>query len=460
MTILYEMLLLLILITILIYIVKKNSELTLLLIWIIVIPVLLQTISLILINKGMYVSELNLNTYNNNSGIIFQLILIWFLLCIGSFFFLNRKKYNNYFRSISLLSNRQENVNIYVNSYRFVNLLYVLLLYLFADLFVHGIPLFNQSYGIKLGYFRTGSHFPFVRTIYSIVCLYSPSVLGYFLILYKEKIYKVQKVKIYILIILSLLYSYLIGFKVSGIDIILFLPFVTLCISYFYKNKNNKFHISYKGMTVFLWISIIICIFIMGIFFNYSKTVTNAENTNLMDYFLQRTFGLSNHLFWAAKNYFDNGNVLNSSIIWNNLCTELNSIIVQPSTTDTNFGIAKLMMYLGNPATVNFYLQHGVVMSGSFITVFYFNCGPFITCGIAVIVAAIFEKLIRIFVEAISRKSIIEMLISTKLLYSFYSFVWNSGSITTFLSVANILLIIFLYILKHYKSLSKDRLVV
>ena len=444
----FDVFLLVIVLILFIFIIKNKPELLLLLIWILFFPILLEAVSIIAINKGLYVSELNTVTYYNNSAYIYLISSIVFLLCFYFCLRLNNVKYKKLFSTISMIGLKND-ANADENAYIYINFSYILVAYLYIDLVVHGIPLFNNGLGLKLQYFAITAHFPLISLVYSIVCLYTPAVMGLSLLLFKRN--KLYVHSIYLLALLSLFYAYLIGFKVSGIDIILYLLFIPTVISVVHRNGIHL-KINLKSISIFIGIAIIVGLFILGIFYNYNKTVNGNGSISLIDFFLQRTVGLSNHLLWAAKNSLDNTS-LTISQAFQNLISEFSAAWVQPNTFDPHYGVAKLMTFLAPSGITDFYLKNGVRMGGSYITVFYFNCGLGITLILSCIFAILFEKFIRIYVKAISRKSILEVLMATKIMYSFYSFLWNSGSIVDFFSIANIVIILILVFLQYFKPL-------
>lgn len=449
-----ELLLFILIIGIFIKIIINKPQLSLLLIYLIIMPCLLGIISILYINTGDYISELNTVTYNNGSGIMYQLILLPFLLVFYFCLWLNNSKYKLLFKKISSCKQHAYKLYRYGSIYIFVVIFS--LIYLFIDLIVHGIPLFNTGLGLKANYFFMSSHFPFITLVYSFVCLYSPSVLGFLYIIFSSEKYKFQKSILKWIIILTLVYSYMIGFKVSGIISIFFFFFTPITIEKIYFNPlKMNLNVNPKKLFIIVQLVLVMGIFIGSILLNYKYTLNNGENTNLWDYLMKRTLGLSNHLIWSVKNYFDNGYTLSTNEIIKNFSNEISTIFIQPSNTNVNYGVAKLMSYFGDPATVKWYLQNQTRMGGSFITVFYFNCGPFVTSGIGCLLAIFLEKLIRIYVEALSNKSIVEIILSTKILYSYYAFLWNSGSLSDLFTIGNIIVIIVLFIIQKYRTITR-----
>lgn len=422
----------------------RFKEFGLPLLMLMVLPVFLQMISLMVINKGMYVMELNKETYNNNSVILYFLFVLifistfWVCLVTRSHYYRNRIQSIEY---ISELSNSKYSRSVNI----FLNIIIWLVVYMYLDMAIHGIPLLNKGYGLKQDYFTTTAHLPLAGSLYSVIFLYVPGVIGYALLLFWQD--KPKRKKTIAIVVMMILYNILLGYKASGLTNIVLYTLLPVSIV-FLKNTNLSIRkLSRKTLKLILGIILYMVAIISIILFNYVHTV--AAGTDIISFFFQRVFGLSNHLFWAAKTYRD-GNMSSLGIgsAFTNLYNEISAIWIQPSSYDARYGIAKLMTYLGNPDTVKWYLPRGVRMGGSFITVFYFNCGIGITCLLCVAFSYLFERVFEIYINALSRKSILELILSTKILYSFYSFIWNSGSIGDFFTFVNIIIMLILLILQ------------
>ena len=422
------------------------KELGLPLFMLIVLPIVLQTISLIVINNGTYVLELNQDTYNNHSVLLYLMFVFIFIVTLWGCLSNRKYYYKKKIQNIELISNLNGS-NYSKSVQKFLDIIAWLIVYMYIDMLIHGIPLFNNAYGLKQAYFTTTAHLPLVTIVYGTIFIYAPGVIGYALLLFWND--KPKRKKYILMIIMMMMYNILLGFKVSGLSNIILYTLLPVSIVFLKNNSLSIRKLSSKTIKLIVGIVFSGVVMISIVLLNYSHTITSG--TNVVDFFFQRTFALSNHMFWAAKTY-RSGHTLNMGQALSNLYNEISAIWIQPSPDNINYGIAKLMAYLGNPDTVRWYLPRGVRMGGSFITVFYFNCGIVITCLLCVTFAYLFERIFEVYINALSRKNIIELLLSTKILYSFYSFIWNSGSLGDFFTVINIIVMLVLLVLQKFPT--------
>lgn len=398
-----------------------------------VLSTILLMLSIFAIENGLYISELETNSYPTGGTWRLSLFLIVYIFVF--FFSFNGKKYKIKNNRIKIF-NKQ--LNKFVYKY-FPYLSLIVIIYIYLDLALCGSPLFDTSIASRMNYFKL-NHLPFVKNLYAFLTYYFPILWGVLL----TKTTKLKKSGM-IYAFSAILYEYLLGFKVSGI-----LPIIIgfAMPSIYIKCVKRKLNISRKKIVIFF---VIIFIMFSGILVNYTVF---GKGKNPVDQLNSRIFALASHTWWVVDNYAIN-NQLNSNQIYDNFTTNLSAVINEKSPYNSNIGVAKIMYKFAPLHTTEFYLANNTRMGATFITTSVYDYGYVITIFIVIIFALFASKITLLFSNGLINKNVIEIILSYKLLIYLNLFLWSTGTITDFFNRENFIIIAIL-ILYYYIAGRKE----
>ena len=214
---------------------------------------LLSFISCIAIESGIYISELQTNSYSTGGYIRLFAYLLVFLVV----FELSTKKERN-------IENFKIDDNGTLNKtfYKYILIFSMICIaYLYLDMIIVGIPLLHNTLPNKYNYFIELKHLPIISKIYSILIFYLPSILG--IIYQKTKKRKTKNIILIIEVFLSI-YVILLGFKVSGLRNII-IGFLVPILYIKTIRHEIKFDFKLIKKFLFLFMIFIIAIIILSI---------------------------------------------------------------------------------------------------------------------------------------------------------------------------------------------------
>ena len=409
---------------------KKNVSKTILIFSSTIFYFVISILSLIVIENGIYISELDVISYRTNG---FWKYILYLAIFIYSFYKFKPKK-----QEIDSINNNFINNFVY-NSIGILS--FGILAYLYIDLLVSGIPILNGNDFTRLNFYINSSKLPFTSICYTLCNFYFPIIYGVYFINGKN-----DKKKTFSLIfeILLCIYLVLIGFKFSGLKtaiINFIIPIIYL------KYLNNEIKINFK---LFKKVVRYIALFAVIIIVNYSLLFSNRSS---LDLFKNRVFALTSHFWWVTENYVRENPVTYDDAT-NNFQSNFNYMLNGESVFSKNTGVVKLMYKFTNDYAANYYVSHNTRMATNFITTSLYDYGYIFTIFVVIGCAALYSYLISSYSKAIRTADVIELILSFKLLIYYETFLWASGTINEFFNKENLVIFIFLLI---YKKLNKKQ---
>lgn len=395
-----------------------------------IFSILLSLLSIYFIEKGLYISELGINSYQSNGTIRLSIYFITFIIVFFSTFKLDDTAQIRQPRGL---------INTYVYKYSLI-FTYVLLAYLFLDLAISGCPLFNSSLPSKFNYYLKISRLPLTSKFMTLITYYIPIILGSLYDIKKDE--KKYKIKCNLTIIIMCIYMFCVGYKISGIRQII----IGYLIPIVYRNiiqKKVTINIKFVKRIV-----TIIIFFLLALFINYSIF---SNGMNAIDKMKTRIFALTSHLWWAAD-ITRNSHSLSIDEMINN-GSEIFISIVNRSKIE-NVGVSKLMKLYGEKNITNYYFENNVKMGATFITTTLYDFGYIITFFVVIFFAIVYSLIIKSFSKSILNSNVLEIMILYKILVYLETFMWGTGTISDFINLENLILIV---IFITYKMLVKKR---
>ena len=404
---------------------------------------LLSFISCIAIESGIYISELQTNSYSTGGYIRLFAYLLVFLVV----FELSTKKERN-------IENFKIDDNGTLNKtfYKYILIFSMICIaYLYLDMIIVGIPLLHNTLPNKYNYFIELKHLPIISKIYSILIFYLPSILG--IIYQKTKKRKTKNIILIIEVFLSI-YVILLGFKVSGLRNIIIGFLVPIL---YIKTIRHEIKFDFKLIKKFLFLFMIFIIAIMVNYYVFSNGLA------VKDKLFSRVFALTSHFWWVTDEYRISNKISSGEIV-QNFKDLIKYTIHQEDVYSGNVGVTKLMYKFAPATTTYFYLKDHVRMGASFITVSVYDFGYIITFFIVILCAFIYSKLINSYGKSLRNCDFFEIILYNRLLIYFEVFLWSTGTITEFLNAESVAIIIVLLIYniikkrrnKHDENFKKD----
>lgn len=391
-----------------------------------------QIASIIYLNTGVFVTELNRTTYYvPKSTPLFIFYTDIFLIMLCYFGKRNKKQYsinNTVIRSTNLSRSFCHGVLI---------LTVGLALYTLADLVVSGIPMFTDLI-THYNYYSMYSTLPYASTINNWLSI-SMYLLGFAYVHIDKKYFRICCIS---LVIFAMVIRILMGFRMSGlINIPLnFLAIIALLSNVEFKNIRQILKPKYIILTIGIIISVI-AIFIASTIFN-----GNAESVSLgFEVLLNRAFGLGNHLWWAAEADKVTGN----DFFGHNLLKEIGAILTAKSQYDIDTGIYYLMKKYGYSYIVNVDIKHGIRYAATFITTAVYNWGYFFAIIPITVIARVTIGLINSIERAIKLDKFFQLLLICKIWGTFSTFLIASGTMAEWLNIENYIYFVIYFVLRY-----------
>ena len=397
-----------------------------------------QIASIIYLNTGVFVNELNRTTYYVSESIplfIFYTDIFFIALCFFA------KKSNKYSKNTFSIKKSEGLSKWYCYGILLITAMFTM--YTFADLCVSGIPMFND-FITHWNYYSVYSTLPYASTVNNLISV-AMFLLG-FAFVHNNNIY--FKKTCIVIMMISVILRILMGFRMSGlIDIPMnFYAIVVLSSPIEFKNIRQAFKIKYILITIFV-VSSVVGIFIMSTFMN-----TNSSDIEMIiDLLVNRALGLGNHLWWAAEADELTGN----GIIGHNLLNEILLIITFGDQFDVNTGMYYLMNKYGNSYIVNVDIDHGIRFAATFITTTVYNWGYILSFIPIIIVAKITIWFIYSMEDALISDNFFQLALLCKIWVTFVTFVVASGTIAEWLNIENYLYFLLYLIIKNTIKSSK-----
>lgn len=391
-----------------------------------------QIASIIYLNTGVFVTELNRTTYYVPKATpLFILYTDIFLIMLCYF----GKKYKRQYNMTNTIIKSTNLSKAFC--YGSLILTVGLALYILADLVVSGIPMFTDLI-THYNYYSTYSTLPYAATINNWLSI-AMYLLGFAYVHIDKKYFRVSCI---FLVIFAMVIRVLMGFRMSGlINVPLnFLAIIALLSNVEFKNIRQILKPKYIILALGIIISVI-AIFIASTIFN-----GNAESVSLgFEVLINRAFGLGNHLWWAAEADKVTGN----DFFGHNLLREIGAIFTGKSQYDVDTGIYYLMKKYGYSYIVNVDIKHGIRYAATFITTAVYNWGYFFAIIPITIIARVTIGFINSIEHALKWDKFFQLLLICKIWGTFSTFLIASGTMAEWLNIENYIYFILYFVLRY-----------
>lgn len=377
-------------------------------------------LSVLYIEKGIYILEQDRFSYHTNAALR---LLLYILIFIFFFNILISKKNKSISKKGIRLNfiGKKNNSNIFFLTV--ANLLIITLLYI--NLAISSPPpIFSDSFISRHGYIETTKLWFFLQ-IFGKVAGIVPIISG---LCFKYSIdLELKKVKIMNIIFYFMYINYLIilGNKFGGLLWASFYFFTPTLISI--KNtKRLSIKINKKIFYILIFISMALLGFYYLITYHYSKYFITEEYGGAAGFIIYRIFGLQGHLWWGIDL------LITSNTTYNFSFTE----IIDSMPT---------MMRLITPFNIESAIENGLNFSFGFPA----NIFLFFGIPIGLLILIILAISINILIREIIKNIVKEKIYSSILLIYIYSWIFNFfsiGSLSTIISLKFTIFIV-LYIL-------------
>ncbi len=300
--------------------------------------------SIIYIDNGTYISEEEVYSYFTGASIRLILILIPLLITAPMFFYkmYNRESTKEYSEKKLSFINKRTIKYIQIFSI-------VILIYLYINIIISGIPLFDGKKITHFNFYEKYSKLPLASKVQSFFLMFNLVVNG--IILADEKYQKKNKIIAVLVYVLSIGFRILCDEKFYPFFVYTIYFFIPMLMKYIYKKREEKEEVKFliKIGTIALC-TLVSFVGIVMIKYNIKRTI------NPWDRFTNRAFSLQAHLFWGYDNYLilnDKGN-----FDFDNVKKEITGGLQKTSKFNKEIGVTKIMYIVSPSKIVNRYIKN------------------------------------------------------------------------------------------------------
>lgn len=360
-------------------------------------------ISIIFIDFGTFIVEQDRTSYFTGASIRFILIMLP-LFAFTPKLISNRLEKNS---KSKLNESLFKNTNL-IKKIVYI-LSYVILIYLYINLYISGIPLLESKIS-NFNFYTTYSKLPFVNIIQSTFSIYFLVFHG--LMISDKKSKKKTKILSFCYYLLMIIYRILFGEK--------FYPFLVYSVFFFlpflmnvFKNRKNKGFFSFKQ--IFICVTIV-CILLGCVLIKYSN---NNSKKSPMEQLTSRALSLQAHMFWGYDKYVtENELTLNLKVLCNELYAGFKSI----DKFDPQYGLTKIMYIISPSKIVNRYINKNIRFYGGYWTMSIGYLGYFFTAVYTVLIAWLIAYYASKLALAIEKKDYCLLFLTTNCFYILFTY--------------------------------------
>lgn len=411
-------------------IIKTYGARTILLVYIF-ITFAQQILSIMYLNTGVFVYELNRTTYYvPESTPLFIFYTNFFLFFVYIFGRRYQKNFN--YSDIEELSKVSR-----IMCYGSVAFSVALAAYTLLDLVVSGIPIFVAAI-THYNFYSTYSTLPFASTVNNWLSI-SMYFLGYAYVHIKKKGFRVTCV---LIVILSMLIRFIMSYRMSGL---INIPLNFLAVAFLLSKTNFKNIRQILTPKRVFRISLALILVLLAFIISSIVSGRASDISEAIEVFANRAFGLGNHLWWAAEADNSTGN----DLFVHNLLNEFLVIFTGGNQYDTNSGVYYLMRQYGYSYIVNVDINHGIRYAATFITTVVYKWGYILCIFPIAIIARVLVWFINNFDRTVKKDHIVQFVLICKLLGTFSTYITSTGTLAEWMNPENYIYLI-LFILARY----------
>ena len=367
--------------------------------------------SIIYIDNGTYISEQKINSYFTGASIKLILILLPLLITTPIFF---KRLYKRETKKENKESNEEKLNFINYKTIKYIQIFSIaVLLYLYINLIISGIPLFDGKKITNFNFYEKYSKLPLASKIQSFFLMFNLVLNG--IILSDSKFNKRNKIIAIVIYILSIGFRVLCNEKFYPFFVYTVYFFIPTIMKYFSKERDikeeRKFLLKIGSIAVttfFIFVGIVM------IKYNIRRT------TNPWDRFRNRAFSLQAHLFWGYDNYLERND--KTGINFENIKNEIVGGIGKTSKFDKNIGVTKIMYLVSPKGLVDGYMKNMTRFYSGYWTVCIGCYGYFGTSLYSVFVGLLIAFYSVKFAKAIESKNFIKIFITSSTYYVIFQY--------------------------------------
>ncbi len=376
-------------------------------------------VSIIYIDSGTYISEQDIISYFTGSSIAF--IFIMLPLFIFTPKFISDRLEKN--KSSKLKESIIKNTKFLQNTIYILSIL--VLVYLYANLYISGIPLFTPKI-TNFNFYSTYSKLPFASIIQSTFSIYFLVFHG---MMFSEKSTKKKtKFMSFLYYILMIVYRILFGEKFYPFLVYSAFFFIPYLMKLFHERKNKGFF-SLKQITIVL---MIVCVLLGGVLYKYSK---NNKKDTPVEQLISRIFSLQSHMFWGYDKYVRENEL---GLDFKVLCNELYAGLTGVDKFDPQYGLTKIMYIVSPTNIVTRYMNNKTRFYGGYWTLSIGYLGYFFTAVYSILIAWLIAYFSSKLALAIQKKDYCFLFLTTNCFYILFTY-FNEANFSFLFSTRMIL---------------------
>lgn len=315
-------------------------------------------------------------------------------------------------------------------------LVLVLILYVFLDIAISGVPLFVSSI-TRYNYWSSYSTLPIASTANNWISV-GMFLLGYSYVHIKKKSFRLICIfEVLCVIILRMLMDQ----KMSGVlDTVLnFVAIATL------SSKSGLGRIRNLVKLKYIIISVCVALAAIGLYvFNVTYSGKVDTLSAAIELLQERVLGLGNHLWWAAEADHINGN----NLFGRNTLQEVLSVLELRDIYDLNAGLYYLMIQYGAGYIVRADINGGVRYGATFLNTSIYYFGYIFAILIIAFVAWLVVKFVYTINYCVKTNRVIPFILVCKIWGTFAIYVYASGALTEWINVENLIYFLLFYYLR------------
>lgn len=361
-------------------------------------------VSIIYIDGGTYIIEQDRTSTFTGSSLRFLIVMLPF------FYFLPKVV------SQSLQKKMKPVKNSFGRSLELKKCLtfiaYGVLIYLYLNLFISGIPMFNKQI-TNFNFYITYSKLPFASTIQAATINF---FLLFFGVIFASNEPLKEKKKSFLYYLLLVIYRILFGEKFYPFLLYSFLFFLPTLMNFFKKAKNKGF---FTKKTIIIAVSSFLIL--LGASLLKYTIDDNPKYKSPVDHLFSRIFSLQSHMFYGYDKYLMEHN-LGWAPNFEELQKELVAGLKKTDKFDKNIGLTKIMVIISPKEIVDRYLNDKTRFYGGYWTLSIGCLGYVLTAFYSILVAAIIAYFSKVLAFAIKKKDYILLFLSTNCYYIFFTY--------------------------------------
>lgn len=390
-------------------------------------------ISCIYLETGQYVWEIKRYTYAINSDWLFLFLNLPFLLL--SPIFVN--KIENFSRKrIKKHTLIYKGPRIVIEDF-YILIIFIVLGYLFLNLFVTGSPRFNSAI-VRFEFFAK-SKLPMASFFSNTIMFFLLYEIGKKF--FEKKQRRSKKILCLVILFISLVYQFFIGNKFSGMYQYIFFFFIAYFIE-LYRNKTLRKIFDVINWKMIVIIATVLILFIGVSYYTYANT---SSASNPVEMLISRIFALQADAWWGVVENLTKHDKL-WSINWSQLECEWENMINNKGIFDDTIGMVKATKSIAPGYIFRDYYNTNTYFSGWYLIVSIMSLGAIGTFIYSIFVSLGFAFYVYSVCRALFTENVAYIFIAIYAYYHFYDYM-RVGNFSLVFNIPMLFCFVFLFFL-------------